>query len=69
MTTTDTVLFDLDGTLVDTAPDMADALNRIQKNIHLAQVKRSDVWQWQLPPDATEPAARAPLPPVTRSHA
>ena len=37
----------------------SDAPNRIQKNIHLAQVKRSDVWQWQLPPDATEPAARA----------
>lgn len=37
----------------------SDAPQRIQKNIHLAQVKRTDVWQWQLPPEATEPAARA----------
>jgi DEAD/DEAH box helicase domain-containing protein len=37
----------------------SDEPQRIQKNIHLAQVKRTDVWQWQLPSDATEPAARA----------
>ncbi|MCC5975620.1 MAG: DUF1998 domain-containing protein, partial [Rubellimicrobium sp.] len=37
----------------------SDAPQRIQKNIHLAQVKRTDVWQWQLPSTATEPAARA----------
>jgi len=37
----------------------SDAPHRIQRNIHLAQVKKTDVWQWQLPPDATEPAARA----------
>ena len=37
----------------------SDAPHRIQKNIHLAQVKRTDVWQWELPPKTTEPAARA----------
>lgn len=33
--------------------------NRIQKNLHLAQVKRTDVWEWQLPEEPTESAARA----------
>jgi hypothetical protein len=37
----------------------SDAPQRILKNIHLAQVKRTDVWQWQLPLGSTEPAARA----------
>lgn len=37
----------------------SDAPNRIQRNLHLAQVKRTDIWQWQLPPNATEAAARA----------
>lgn len=37
----------------------SDAPQRIQKNIHLAQIKRTDVWQWQLPPDSAESAARA----------
>ncbi|WP_136646419.1 DEAD/DEAH box helicase [Tabrizicola sp. YIM 78059] len=37
---------------------------RIQRNLHLAQVTRTDVWEWQLPATCgeitvTEPAARA----------
>lgn len=37
----------------------SDVPQRIQKNIYLAQVKRTDVWEWQLPQDATAPATRA----------
>ena len=37
----------------------ADAPQRIQLNVHLAQVKNSDVWEWQLPTVATEESARA----------
>lgn len=37
----------------------ANAPVRIQPHIHLAQVKRTDVWEWQLPPDATSAAALA----------
>lgn len=33
--------------------------SRILKNIHLAQLTHSDVWEWQLPADATQPAAHA----------
>ncbi len=36
----------------------ANAPQRIQRHVHLAQVTRSDVWEWQLPEGATEPAAR-----------
>lgn len=32
---------------------------RIQPHIHLAQVKRSDVWEWQLPPGTPAAAALA----------
>lgn len=37
----------------------ANAPVRIQPHIHLAQVKRTDVWEWQLPTDATHAAALA----------
>lgn len=37
----------------------SDAQHRIQRSIHLAQVKRTDVWQWELPEAATEGSARA----------
>lgn len=37
----------------------SDHSSRILKNIHLAQLTHSDVWEWQLPTDATQPAARA----------
>lgn len=37
----------------------SDAPQRIQRNVHLAQVKHSDVWEWQLPEGTAEPAARA----------
>lgn len=33
--------------------------SRILKNIHLAQLTRSDVWEWQLPADATQATAHA----------
>ena len=36
----------------------SDAPQRIQKEVHLAQVKQTDVWEWQLPDGATEAAAR-----------
>ena len=36
----------------------ADAPERIQRHVHLAQVKNSDVWEWQLPMEATEESAR-----------
>lgn len=34
-------------------------LSRIQRHVHLAQVKRTDVWEWQLPPDTAPGAAMA----------
>lgn len=37
----------------------SDSPGRIMKNVHLAQLARSDVWEWQLPSDATQPAAHA----------
>lgn len=37
----------------------ADSPRRIQRDVHLAQVKRTDVWQWQLPAGPGEAAARA----------
>jgi ATP-dependent helicase YprA (DUF1998 family) len=36
----------------------SDAPQRIQRDVHFAQVKQTDVWEWQLPEGATEPAAR-----------
>lgn len=35
----------------------SDAPHRIQRHVHLAQVTRTDVWEWQLPPIALEPLA------------
>lgn len=37
------VLFDLDGTLIDTAPDMADALNRLRRERGLAALPFTDL--------------------------
>mgnify|MGYP000256275132 CR=1 FL=1 len=38
-----TVLFDLDGTLIDTAPDMANALNRLLKEENLAEMSFENI--------------------------
>ena len=35
----------------------ANAPQRIQRHVHLAQVKNSDVWEWQLPVGATKESA------------
>lgn len=35
------------------------ATHRIQRHVHLAQVTRTDIWEWQLPGQATEAAAMA----------
>lgn len=37
----------------------SDAPQRIQRNIYFAQVTRTDVWEWQLPPGSAESTARA----------
>ncbi len=40
------VLFDLDGTLVDTAPDLTRAMNRMLAQLSLPAVAQSDVCRW-----------------------
>ena len=36
----------------------ANAQHRIQRHVHLAREKKCDVWEWQLPTEATEESAR-----------
>ena len=43
MSTIDTVLFDLDGTLVDTAPDMANALNQLLREEGRKEMAYEDI--------------------------
>ncbi|MBW3566436.1 MAG: HAD hydrolase-like protein [Proteobacteria bacterium] len=40
------VVFDLDGTLVDTVPDILAALNRALADLHLPEVSADDVRCW-----------------------
>jgi phosphoglycolate phosphatase len=42
----DTVLFDLDGTLIDTAPEIADAVNATLQRAGLATATRTQVRDW-----------------------
>ena len=43
MTQIYTILFDLDGTLVDTAPDLMDAHNHVMKKVGHTEKKLSDI--------------------------
>jgi 2-phosphoglycolate phosphatase len=43
MSKIETVLFDLDGTLIDTAPDMAHALNQLRKQNNLPEIPLADI--------------------------
>jgi phosphoglycolate phosphatase len=42
----DAVLFDLDGTLIDTAPEIADAVNMTLRRLSLPQASRAQVRDW-----------------------
>ncbi|MBG80753.1 MAG: phosphoglycolate phosphatase [Phycisphaerae bacterium] len=42
----DVVLFDLDGTLIDSVPDLTTALNRMLEQLDMNPVRQSDVHNW-----------------------
>ena len=42
----DLILFDLDGTLIETAPEIADAVNDTQRRFRLPEVTQQQVNDW-----------------------
>jgi phosphoglycolate phosphatase len=43
----DLIMFDLDGTLIETAPEIADAVNDTLRRFNLLEVTQQQVNDWQ----------------------